>query len=147
MQPNGHSYYYCLAGAFAAACIAWMDVTQTVLTMSATVQPRDRSFTGLARPCIAQEGAGTLMNLCWGQHASVSCKLATVCQIEESSYRVRGQVGHRSASSSYSEMQVHPCHVKHSTTKRCCCCELRIPPAADQCVSSWEVGHRQPCLH
>lgn len=28
----------------------------TVLTMSATVQPRDRSFTGLARPCAEGEG-------------------------------------------------------------------------------------------
>ena len=29
-----------------------MDVTQIVLTMSATVQPRLRSFTGFTRPCM-----------------------------------------------------------------------------------------------
>ena len=30
---------------------AWMAVMATVLTMSVTVQPRERSFTGFARPC------------------------------------------------------------------------------------------------
>ena len=40
--------YCCLAAAFsAAACTA---VMATVLTMSGTVQPRERSLTGLLRP-------------------------------------------------------------------------------------------------
>ena len=30
---------------------AWMAVMATVLTMSATVAPRDKSLTGLRRPC------------------------------------------------------------------------------------------------
>ena len=31
--------------------VAWIAVIATVLTMSATVAPRDRSLTGLRRPC------------------------------------------------------------------------------------------------
>jgi hypothetical protein len=31
--------------------LAWMAVMATVFTMSGTVAPRDRSFTGLFRPC------------------------------------------------------------------------------------------------
>jgi hypothetical protein len=36
--------------AWARACIACTLVTQMVLTMSGTVQPRDRSLTGLDKP-------------------------------------------------------------------------------------------------
>lgn len=34
-----------------AALMAWTAVMHTVLTTSSTVQPRERSLTGLARPC------------------------------------------------------------------------------------------------
>jgi hypothetical protein len=42
------------------ACMACTLVTKMVLRMSVTVQPRDRSFTGLARPCrgAARRGRG-----------------------------------------------------------------------------------------
>ena len=38
-------YYFCFSAA------AWMAVMATVFTISGTVQPRDRSLTGLLRPC------------------------------------------------------------------------------------------------
>src|SRR5690348_16020851 len=40
----------CSFASSAAACWAWMAVMATVLTMSWTNAPRDRSFTGLRRP-------------------------------------------------------------------------------------------------
>jgi hypothetical protein len=45
-----HSLAWRRAQACAAAFCAWMAVMVTVLTMSVTVQPRLRSFTGLFRP-------------------------------------------------------------------------------------------------
>ena len=41
-----------------------MDVTQIVLTMSATVQPRLRSFTGFTKPCMTGPIA-TAPVACW----------------------------------------------------------------------------------
>ena len=54
MQRGGAAGYLA-AGAAAPLtrllyCMAWMDVTQTVLTMSGTVQPRERSLTGFSSP-------------------------------------------------------------------------------------------------
>src|SRR4051812_31430155 len=45
--------------ATARACIAWMDVTQMVLTMSGTVHPRLKSLTGLVSPCNDKQAAHT----------------------------------------------------------------------------------------
>ena len=46
-----------------ASC-AWMAVMATVLTMSVTVQPRLRSFTGLLRPCNTGPTATALAERC-----------------------------------------------------------------------------------
>ena len=43
---------------------AWMAVMATVLTMSATVQPRLRSFTGLFNPCITGPMATAPLERC-----------------------------------------------------------------------------------
>ena len=44
--------------------LTWMEVTQMVLMMSATVQPRLRSFTGFTRPCMTGPIA-TAPVACW----------------------------------------------------------------------------------
>lgn len=52
----------------------------TVLTMSATVQPRDRSFTGLARPCGSEQKRGQGGNT--GEHGgrwAARCGRVAVC--------------------------------------------------------------------
>ena len=49
-----------------AATYSWLcsAVMTTVFTMSSTVQPRERSFTGLARPCMMGPTA-MVFDACW----------------------------------------------------------------------------------
>ena len=49
-----------------ATTYSWLcsAVITTVFTMSSTVQPRERSFTGLARPCMIGPTA-MVFDACW----------------------------------------------------------------------------------
>ena len=54
LRGNGNEPYSWLCSA----------VMPTVFTMSSTVQPRERSFTGLARPCMIGPTA-MVFDACW----------------------------------------------------------------------------------
>ena len=53
-----------LIAAVADSCCAWMAVIATVLMMSRTVAPRERSFTGFCRPCSTGPTATALADRC-----------------------------------------------------------------------------------
>ena len=57
---------YILRGRERATTYSWLcsAVITTVFTMSSTVQPRERSFTGLARPCMMGPTA-MVFDACW----------------------------------------------------------------------------------
>ena len=57
---------YILSGGGNATTYSWLcsAVITTVFTMSSTVQPRERSFTGLARPCMIGPTA-MVFEACW----------------------------------------------------------------------------------
>ena len=57
---------YILRGRERATTYSWLcnAVITTVFTMSSTVQPRERSFTGFARPCMMGPTA-MVFDACW----------------------------------------------------------------------------------
>ena len=59
-----YTYRYTSGGGNATTSWLCSAVITTVFTMSSTVQPRERSFTGLARPCMMGPTA-MVFEACW----------------------------------------------------------------------------------
>ena len=61
-----HDRYILSGGGNATTYYSWLcnAVITPVFTMSSTVQPRERSFTGLARPCMMGPPA-MVFDACW----------------------------------------------------------------------------------